>query len=78
MGQIIPFFDELNLETAGLIFSSYWSGCIAPIAEAINLPQSPATVLMPAQDLAMTLAEVRGIRADFEEYRARAAEIAGE
>jgi len=36
------------------------------IAEAINLPQSPATVLLPAQDLATILAEVRSLKADFE------------
>lgn len=36
------------------------------LASAINLPQSQATVLLPAQDLAAILAEVRSLRADFD------------
>jgi hypothetical protein len=35
-------------------------------------------VLLPAQDLKAILAEVRSLRTEFEEYRAHAAEIAGE
>jgi hypothetical protein len=39
------------------------------LAEAINLPQSPATVLLPAQDLKAILAEVRGLRAEFDRFK---------
>jgi hypothetical protein len=37
------------------------------IAEAINLPQIPATVLLPAQDLKAVLAEVRSLKKDFDD-----------
>lgn len=39
------------------------------LAEAINLPQSPATVLLPAQDLAAILTEVRTLKADFNRFK---------
>jgi hypothetical protein len=46
------------------------------IAEAINLPQRPATVLIPASDLAAILSEVRSLRTDFYRFRKTHGEFA--
>jgi hypothetical protein len=44
-------------------------------AEAINLPQSPATVLIPASDLAAILSEVRSLRTDLTASERRTANL---
>jgi hypothetical protein len=46
------------------------------LAEAINLPQSPATVLLPAQDLAAILDEVRSLKKDFDRFKKTHGEFA--